>query len=101
MCILGSVAFLEMVMSENRLEHLFHSHLLCMVPPSPELLDLISSLVPALEAGAVALSELCSLELLFAFVALAREALAHHWPSNIRPEFPICYCEVISSRRRR
>lgn len=38
MSILGIIALLEMVMPEDRLEHfLFHSCLLQVVPPSPEL----------------------------------------------------------------
>lgn len=37
MSILGIVALLEMVMPEDRLEHVFHSRLLQVVPPSPQL----------------------------------------------------------------
>lgn len=37
MGILGIVAFLEMVVSENSLEHLLHGHLFHVVSASPEL----------------------------------------------------------------
>lgn len=82
MSILGIVALLEMVMPEDRLEHVFHSRLLQVVPPSHSYMHLIASSASGLEAGAIVLVMLHRPELLFAFVTLAREAGEHHWPKN-------------------